>query len=223
MSDTLKIQDENLEDIDAGFIKNIKFDMSLDKTISKVIVQNAEGTKNVEFNDTKLAKVEINPKYISNTTVLVEYKIKVKNEGEIPGYINEIVDYMPKELKFNSEINKNWYIGSDGNIHNMSLSNTLIKPGETQEVNLTLIKQMTEDNTGITYNIAEILEDSNDLSVKDEDSIAGNRKDGEDDISGAELLVSIKTGLFTISISIFIIAILGIVGYVIYRERRKIR
>ena len=223
VTDTLKIEDENLKDIDAGFIKNIKFDMSLDKTISKVIVQNAEGTRNVEYKDTKLAKVEINPKYISNTTVLVEYKIKVKNEGEIPGYANEIVDYMPKELKFNSEINKNWYMGTDGNVHNMSLSNTLIKPGETQEVKLTLIKQMTAGNTGITYNIAEILEDSNDLRVKDEDSVPGNRKDGEDDISSAELLVSIKTGLFTISISIFIIAILGIIGYVIYRERRKLR
>ena len=79
---------------------------------------------------------------------------------------------------------------------------------------------MTNENTGRSSNIAEILEASNDLSVADEDSTPGNRKDGEDDISTAELLISIKTGVFTISITIISIMILAVIGYMVYKIKR---
>lgn len=220
MTDTLSITNQNLSHIDAGLIRNTKFDLSLDKTIRKVIVQNAEGTKQIEYGKSKLAKVEINSKYMNNTTVLVEYQIEVKNEGEIEGYISEIIDYMPKDLKFNSEINKDWYIGTDGNLHNVTLSNTVIKPNETKTLTLTLMKQMSTENTGMSVNIAEIAVAKNELSIADEDSTPGNRKDGEDDISKAELLISVKTGIVVISVSISIVLALMIIAYVIYRKRK---
>ena len=220
-TDTLTLTNKDLENMDAGFAPVEDFDFRLDKSIVRVIVQNAEGTKKVEYNKTKLAKVEIPGKYVANSMVIVEYTIQVTNEGKLPGYVDEVVDYMPKDLQFNSEINKDWYIGTDGNLHNISLANTQIKAGESKELKLTLMKQMTLDNTGTSKNIAEIGKLSNDQSIADKDSTANNRKDGEDDISTAELLISVKTGVFTISVGAISILILTGLAFVIYMKKKE--
>ena len=221
ITDTLTIHNGGLSNINAGFIENEIFDISLNKTISKVIVQNAQGTRQITYNKEKLAKVEIRSKYIENTTVLVEYNIEIKNEGELQGYVNEIVDYIPSDLQFSSEINKDWYIGSDGNLHNNSLLNNVINPGETKTITLTLTKQMTAENTGNSINTAEIAETSNDFSVVDTDSIPNNKKDGEDDISSAELIISVGTGAVVVSISIIVILIIVGVVFVIYKKKER--
>ena len=105
------------EDIDKEESKtNERFDLRLDKYISKVIVENSAGTSTKSYEDTKLAKVEINSKKLINSLVLIEYSIKITNEGELDGYIGDIVDYIPKDLKFNSEMNKDWFISTDGEI-----------------------------------------------------------------------------------------------------------
>ncbi len=44
-------------------------------------------TRAVEYNDSTLAKVDLDSKQLSNTSVVVEYKIRVTNEGEVAGYI----------------------------------------------------------------------------------------------------------------------------------------
>lgn len=223
ITDSLVISNQDLSNIDAGFIENEKFDLSLTKTINKVIIQNSRSTKQISYDKASLAKVEIDSKYITNTTVLVEYNIEVKNEGEVQGYVNEIIDYIPSDLKFSSEINKDWYMGTDGNIHNVSLSNDVIQPGETRTLTLTLTKQMTADNTGNSINTAEIARASNNLSLSDEDSTPGNQTSGEDDISTAELVISIRTGLVATSIiTIITVLIVGsLIIYVIYKKREK--
>lgn len=221
ITDSLVISNQDLSNIDAGFIENEKFDLSLSKTINKVIIQNSRSTKQISYDKASLAKVEIDSKYITNTTVLVEYNIEVKNEGEVQGYVNEIIDYIPSDLKFSSEINKDWYMGTDGNIHNVSLSNDVIQPGETRTLTLTLTKQMTADNTGNSINTAEIARASNNLSLSDEDSTPGNQTSGEDDISTAELVISIRTGLVATSIiTIITVLIIGsLIIYIIYKKR----
>lgn len=221
MTEVITITDKGISNIDVGFIKNAIFDLSLDKTVKKVIVKNESGTDEVLYNKAKLAKVEIGAKYIEDSLVVVEYEIEVKNEGEMQGYVKDVVDYMPKDLEFSSEINKDWYIGSDGSLHNISLSNKVIKPGESRILTLTLTKQMTSQKTGRSVNIAEITDATNELSIKDKDSTPGNRKDNEDDISIAELIVSIQTGALVISIVIvFIVLALGFIAFVVYRKRK---
>lgn len=221
MTDILTIDDYDISSIDAGFIRNMKFDLSLDKSINKVVVSNQDGTDENIFNKAKLAKVEINGRHIDGSIVVVEYEIEVKNEGEVEGYVKEVIDYMPKDLEFSSEINKDWYIGADGNLHNMSLSNKAIKPGESKVLNLILTKQMTAQNTGRSVNIAEIASATNELSIADSDSIPGNRNDNEDDISRAELIVSIKTGALVVSIvALIVVLALLVIVYVIYRKRK---
>ena len=213
VTDTLELKDKSLEHIDAGFIENEIFDLKLNKYISKVTVQNSSGTVVKQYNKEQLAKVEIDAKLLASSTVLVEYTLEVKNEGELAGYANEIVDYMPKEMSFSSEINKDWYKSTDGNVHTTALAKEIINPGETKQVVLTLTKAMTENNTGVTTNKAEITKSSNELSIPD--------KDTEDNSSTAEVIVSIRTGIeFTIGIIIAIIAITT-TGIVVYTKKRK--
>lgn len=221
ITDTLELKESSLENIDAGLIENEVFDLTLNKYITKVTVQNSSGTITKQYSKEQLAKIEIDAKNLAASTVLVEYTIEVKNEGEIAGYANEIVDYIPKDLSFSSQINKDWYISTDGNLHTTALAKELINPGETKTITLTLVKTMTENNTGLTTNKAEIVKSSNELSIPDRDSKAGNNVQNEDDMSTAELIISIRTGIeFTIGIITVILAITT-AGIVIYTKKRK--
>ena len=213
ITNELVLKNKSLEHIDAGFIENEIFDLKLNKYISKVTIQNTAGTVVKQYNKEQLAKVEIDAKLLASSTVLVEYTLEITNEGELAGYANEIVDYMPKDMTFSSEINKSWYKSTDGNVHTTALSKEIIQPGETKQVVLTLTKAMTENNTGVTTNKAEIAKSSNELSIPD--------KDTADNTSSAELIVSIRTGVeFTIGIIIAIIAVTT-TGIVVYTKKRK--
>ncbi len=222
-TDNIVIENQDIENIDAGFIENQKFDFSINKTINKVTVQNSAGTREISYNKTKLAKVDIHAKQIANSVVTVQYNFEIKNEGEIPGQVNDIVDYMPNDLEFTKEENPDWYIGEDNNLHNVSLEKNMIQPGETKELTLILTKKMTENNVGTSANIAEIASATNEASMQDYDSTPGNRKDGEDDISTAELLVSIGTGIevyITIGIVLSALALTTASG-IIYWKRKE--
>ena len=219
-TETLNLS-SNLSNIDAGFKENKIFDLKLDKSINKVEIKNATGIQIASYDKEKLAKVEIAAKQLDNSTVTVEYQIDVTNEGEIPGYANEIVDYIPSDLTFSKELNKDWNKNSDGTITNTSLKNTIINAGETKT--LTLTKKMTRNSTGTSINTAEIKKSSNDYAIEDKDSIAGNKKDGEDDMSSAQLIVSIKTGttIAYIGLSIMLIITLGAELYFIKEKVLK--
>lgn len=221
VTDELELKEQSLENIDAGFIENEIFDLTLNKYISKITVQNKEGTTVKEYNKEQLAKLEIDSKQLAGSTVLIEYQMRITNEGELAGYANEIVDYMPSDLSFSSEINKDWYMSTDGNLHNTSLSKDIIEAGETKVLTLTLVKTMTNNNVGRTINTAEIAKASNELSIPDKDSTPANKVQGEDDISTAEVIISIRTGLaLSIGIIVTIIA-LSVGGITVYTIKRK--
>ncbi len=222
VTDEIEINNNNVTNIDVGLIKNTIFDLRLDKYLNKVIVQSTGGTRTIEYNKEQLAKLEIDAKQVNNATVLVEYKIDITNEGEIAGYASEIVDHMPNDFKFNSELNKEWYVTNDKDLHNISLANEIIYPGETKTVTVTLVKTMTQDNVGTAINTAEIAKASNEFSIEDIDSTPGNNNSNEDDISTAELIISIRTGLgIAITVIVFIVIVaLTIVMIVTMKKRR---
>ena len=224
ITDILQITNDSIDNIDMGLIENEKFDFSLDKTIKRITVRDSSSVQVSEYGNAHLTKIEIDSKKLSGSIVLIEYQILVKNEGELAGYVNEVVDYIPNDLEFSSEMNKDWYISTDGNLHNISLTNELIKPGETKVITLTLVKTMSVNNTGTIVNMAEIAKTSNELSFKDSDSTEGNRIQSEDDMGRAEVIVSVKTGLaITISISIIFVILIGtcVVIYIIKRKEEK--
>ena len=192
-TDIIQINNNNISDINIGLIKLQNFDLKLDKYVSKVIVQNKAGTSTTEYTDSKMAKAEIHSKQINGSTVLIEYKIRVTNVGEVEGYAKKIVDYMPNDLKFSSELNKDWYKTNTG-LYNSSLANEKIAAGESKELTLVLTKSMTENNTGLVNNTAEIAEAYNELGLADSNSTPGNKTQGENDMSSADVIISIKTG-----------------------------
>lgn len=220
ITEEITITDSNIYNIDLGLVVNPKFDLKLDKTVSKITVQDTTGTKTYDYEDTKLAKRDLVGKQINSTTIVVEYKIRVTNEGAVSGYVKKIADYVPSELKFSSELNKDWYQGQNGEIYNASLANTLINPGETKEVTLLLTKKLSEENIGLIHNSAEIYEAYNDLGLEDIDSTPGNKQTDEDDQSSADVLLTVKTGetILFIGLTLGIISTIAIGAYVIKRK-----
>lgn len=211
-TDLIKITNSNVGNIDLGLQEAKTFDLKLDKFVNKVTVQNSKGTDVTEYTNSKLAKKEIDAKLINGTTVVVEYVIKVTNEGDVPGYARKIVDYLPSEFEFSSDLNTDWY-RLKNDIYTTSLSNEKIQPGESKEVKLILTKKMNENSTGLIPNVAEIVDSYNELGLKDIDSTVNNHAKDEDDMSTAELILSIKTGEIVATIGItFLIVALAAVG-----------
>lgn len=222
-TDVITIENGSKSNIDMGLVEATTFDLALTKSISKVTVQTKEGTKSYDFNNTDLAKVDINGKYLSGATVIIEYTFTIKNEGEIEGYAKELVDYMPKELEFSTELNKNWHKGNDGNLYTDELANTAIKAGDSKTVKLVLTKAMTDTNTGIVNNQAEISKDYNKVGIADKDSTPGDQDQKDDDMSSADLIIGVKTGETLIYISAIIAGIvLAIIAAIIIKKNKLI-
>ena len=220
VTNKITVEDNNYENIDMGLIENEIFDMSLEKYVSKIIVQNAQGTIVKEFSKTQLAKVEIDRKQLANSVVTIEYTLNIANEGEIPGYAGDIIDYMPKDLVFDQNSNTGWVLESDGNLHNTTLENEELKPGTVKTLKLTLTKTMNENNTGTVINTAEIGKATNEYEIKDIDSTPDNGVQKEDDMSTAEVIISIRTGEVLISVTI-ILSIATLIAIVIILKKRK--
>lgn len=222
-TDTIKIEDTDISNIDIGLIELKDFDLKLDKTISKMIIQNSVGTKTIEYNDAKMAKAEIDAKQINGTNVIIEYKIKVSNIGEVAGYVRKVADYIPKDLQFSSELNKDWY--QTGNVlYNASIANDRIEPGESKTLTLTLTKKMNNENLGLVNNRAEIVEAYNELGLADINSIPGNQDKNENDYSSADAILSIRTGgavYMSIGLIIAIIIASGIIAAVVVKRKNE--
>ena len=224
LTDTITISNTSISNIDVGLIEADIFDLSLDKKVTKVTVQNDKGTKKTNF-DTDLAKIDIRANELSSSKVFIEYKFVIKNEGELIGYVKQIADFKDKGLSFSQDLNSGWYEGSDGNLYNETLADKAINPGETVELKLVLTKQMTEENTGIVNNTAEITKAYNAAGVADRDSVPNNRVQSEDDYGVADVIISVHTGetLIYMSAIITISIISIIVIYILTKNRYKIR
>ncbi len=225
ITNIIEIINEDILNVNIGLLKELKFDMSIDKKVSKITVTNSSGTKNYDYgtNGTELAKLDINGKYLTGTTVLVEYKITVKNEGELAGKVTEIVDYLPKDMQFTTDLNKNWIQSSDGYIYNRSLKDITIKPGETKEITLVLRRKMTNANTGLIHNTAEISKVENSKNLNDIDSTPKNKVQREDDISSADVLIGVQTGQEVIYITLGTIAMIILAVGIILINRKVLK
>lgn len=203
---------------DAGFIESAIFDLKLDKLVSKITLQNNSKTSVFSYNNTKLAKIELKANNINNTKVTVEYQIKITNEGEIAGYIEDIIDYLPEGMNLED---KNWILGESNQLHNRTLAQQEIAPGETKEVTLVLNKILTTENVGTIINVAEIGRSSNVQLITDIDSIANNKAEKEDDLSRADVIISVSTGVMTIISIGVVILILVLIGMIIYFLKKR--
>ena len=218
--------DDPEDNEDDEYIAYQYFDLALSKYVSKTIVIEDGVTTERETgytgdkNSESTPKVEIHRKKIDSTTVKFVYTLKVTNQGEIAGFATEIEDRLPAGMSFYVEDNKEygWQISDEeGVVTTNYLAKKELKPGESATVDITLRWDNAEDNFDTKTNVAEITEDYNEYGVPDNDSIPGNRKDGEDDHSSADVMLSIKTGSAPMYIGIVIasITLLAIGGYCI--------
>lgn len=223
ITDSISLNGITVSNIDIGLIKADVFDLSIDETITKITTKTSKETKDIEVNHSKLAKTEIHSKLIENTEVVIEYTIKVKNEGEVAGTASRLVSYLSSGLQLAEELNPEWSLGSDGNAYTSALEAEVIQPGETKEMKLYLCKVMTSSNSGLVNNATEIKEDYNIYGISDIDSIAGNRSQKEDDISSADAIVIPSTGAERAILPIVLggIVIIGVVGIIIYTVKKK--
>ena len=212
-TDVLNVK-SNLENIDMGLVYKKKFDLKLEKTVNKITVSNTQGTKEYKQKDgANLAKVEIKSRYMDGTNVTVEYKLKVKNVGELAGYASEITDYLSSEFNYDTKLNSGW-TKEGNNLINKTLEKKLIKPGETKEVTLILTKKMTSSNTGLVNNTAKITKSINTQGIEDL----------TEDNASADVIIGISTGAI-VTYTLIILSIIAVIGgtiYVINNKKRKV-
>ena len=187
------------DDQDIEKIKVKYFDLALRKWVTQaIVIENGkekvtETGHKAEDDPEEVVKVELVESKINKVVVKFRYKIRITNEGEIEGYCTEISDYIPEGLKFVAADNPNWK-EVDGKIVTDQLKDTLLKPGESAEVEVLLTWINSKDNLGLKVNVAEISKDKNDSNTPDIDSTPNNKKPGEDDIDDAPVILSVKTG-----------------------------
>lgn len=191
---------EGEDDQDKEFVKLTEFDLALRKWVTQaIVIENGKETvtetgHKPEDDPEQVVKVELNRKKLDSLTVKFKYSIRVTNEGDIAGYAKEIKDYIPEGLKFDANDNPDWKDEGNNVITTRKLENTLLQPGESADVEVTLTWINSKDNLGLKVNTAEISEDYNDKHVPDRDSTPNNKVPGEDDIDDAPVLISISTG-----------------------------
>jgi hypothetical protein len=225
LTDMLTINNASLINIDLGLITINTFDLSLDKYISNIKVTNKKGTNIYEFEgcDATNEKIEVSSKYYKNTTLDITYKIVVSNEGDVVGYVNKIVDYLPDGMTFDTEKNTDWYYGDDGNIYYSGFIGKAIEAGDSISVNLTLSKTLASGEALKIVNGAEIVTSTNSLGFVDIDSVENNKIKTEDDYGEAIITVSISTGAMQgeIGLMIIVIALITISSIVIYNNKKN--
>ena len=189
-----KEDDEDIEKVKVEY-----FDLSLLKYVTKVLV-NENGvervieTGNIGDENDIIPHVQMKKKNIDKTVVKFAYTIKITNEGQIPGEATEITDYVPEGLKFVAEDNELWIDEGNNVISTKQLEGSILEPGESIEAEVILRWINSSENFGPKTNIAEISEDHNEENIPDKDSTPDNKKDVEDDIDDATVLLSVNQG-----------------------------
>ena len=185
--------------------------------MSKIIVIEDGVTKEIlPSHKDELLKVEVHRKKLETTVVKFMYDLVVTNKGEIEGFAIEIKDYVPEGLRFVAEDNPNWTLNSDGTIVTNELAQTLLKPGDSAVVSVTLTWINGENNLGEKKNYAEISEDFNSKGdTPDIGSVPNNKNESEDDIDDANVILGIATGsaptYITLIFTVLVILTTGLV------------
>lgn len=222
-TDEIIVTDSNTYNIDLGLVKGKVFDLDINKAVRRITVTNTKAeTRVYDYEDLAVAKVELATANIDFATVLVEYTIKITNEGNVAGYAKSIADYIPEGMTFNSELNNSWYLGKDGVAYNTSLANTIINPGETKEINIVLSRKMSGENIGTVRNRAEILSSYNEYGLEDRDIKDGVSQDKTEDKSSADIVIAMATGREIASFTGITLGILALIALAVYEIKKHI-
>lgn len=215
-SDIINLSTSNIYNLNLGLKKREIFDLNITKDVSKVsVVGDNNNVKEYSFESNE-AKVDISEEEAQKSTVLVEYNIKITNDSDVSGYAKEIVDYLPNGMAFNSELNPDWYLSSDGNLYCTSIANQKINSGESKEIKLVLVKQMNGNNIGLIRGKSEIKETYNENGLAEINAAGANHMFRSGNMAKSNVVILKQSNvkmLVVIGISIAIIVAIGFAGF----------
>ena len=224
ITDVLHVNKASIYNVNLGLVSNRKFSLELIQSINSVKIDNRV-LKQRELSN--YLKVNLSNKEINDSKAYIEYKIIVKNNGLLPGYVHSIVDYIPEGFEFESALNNGWFVGENNYLYNNTLLNTLLNPGEAKEVKLILSYKITNNTLKLTHNVAEIADSMSIDGLRDSNSKSLNKNEDEDDFAYADIYF-VKTNvmitifkLILIIIEVMVVAFLVFINIKIYKEGGK--
>ena len=213
VSDAIKINFQSKSNENLGLVNNTNFDMALKGEITKLRVVNGDKKDEITTKDVEstVNKFKVSPFTSGNSKVEVDYKLIAKNEGNVPGKIVKIGAYKNKEEKI---LTASWKQETGELAVTRELENIELKPGEEKEITVTVETTMDKVMNKVLSNRFEILETSNNLGVKDINSVEGNNSTNENDNVALDVIVNRDYTLIMIAI---IAAIAGTLS--LFREK----
>lgn len=202
VSDTIEITNESIGDINIGLVKNSILDFQIEKTVKKITVKTNKQTEVYDFNNVSLAKAEIHAKEMDGAQVTIEYEIKIKNVGEVPGTIEEVKDYIPTGTTL---VTGSGWTNTNNTAINTSLRNQTILANEEKTLYIQVTKTMNGQNTGVVENKAELGKVNVTTSSE---AITRN----EIKPSSANVIITVKTGIQPMHIILIVSGLLIILG-----------
>ena len=211
------------------YYRKIKFNFKIEKEISKIVVNNKE-----QALESEMPIITLEYKDVSDTTIKVEYKIKVTNTEKLAGKAT-IEENIPDGFEFAEENADEWNL-VDGKY---VLETELINPGEAKEYVVVLKWKNDTQNKGEKINNVKITDTKNDANF-DEITLEDNEdnavlelkinktvNDVIDDIKNGnsqEIIRDIKTTVKTgdaIIVSIVILTVSTISLIIIVKRKSK--
>ena len=216
VSDGIKIDFQSKSDENLGLVNNNTFNMSLKGEVTKLRLVNGDNKNDITDKkvDKTVNKFKVSPFTSGNSNVEVEYKLKVVNEGNVPGKITKIGAYLSSDEKLVE--GQNWKLEHDGLASSRQLENEEIGPGQEKEITISIATTMDKVMDKVLSNRFEILETSNNLGAKDINSVEGNNSTNEDDNVMLDVIVNKD---FTI-IFVGIFAAIAAIG-IAFRDKIK--
>ena len=170
-----------------------QFNIGVEKEIIGIIVN---GERRAPTNG-KLEKVEIYRKSTENTSVQIEYKIKVSNTGEVNGNAT-IEENIPEGMKLAN--NDGTWEEQEGKLIKVIPE---LGAGETKEYTVLLNWEQTGENMGEKANEVKLVETGNVPGFVDNND--------KDNTSTANVIISIETGKpIPIGLILALVALVGI-------------
>ena len=211
------------------YYRKIKFNFKIEKEISKIVVNNKE-----QALESEMPIITLEYKDVSDTTIKVEYKIKVTNTEKLAGKAT-IEENIPDGFEFAEENADEWNL-VDGKY---VLETELINPGEYKEYVVVLKWKNDTQNKGEKINNVKItdtkneanfdettLEDNEDTAVlelkinKTVNDVIDDIKNGNSQEIIRDIKTAIKTG-DTIIVSFVVLAVSTISLIIIEKRKSK--
>ena len=212
LTNEINVTNANIGNVDIGLQNKDTFDLTVKKYISKVVVTTNKRNETYEFDNLETAKVEIKAKEIEGAKVDLEYTIVLENIGNVDGYVEQLVDYLDKDMQFNESKNSEWAKGNDGYVYAKNINKVVLKQGEKKEFKLYVTKNMTEDNVGTVANKVSILKAYNKNNEKE-------NTENNTAVQNTVILVSTGYTAQIVSTIVFIV-LLTMVVYITNNKKR---